>query len=138
MDAYLSKPIHPAELRRAVAACAPAPAAVVDRAEALANMAGDPQLLRELIGVFLAECPGWLGAARAALAAGNAAELRRSAHTIRGAVTVFGARPAVAAAQRLEEAGRSGELAHAGDAVADLERALELVKPALADLAAAP
>src|SRR5262249_20420827 len=132
MDGYLGKPIQAHELREAVAAlapsggttgaAAPAPADGVDRARVLARIGNDPELLRDVIDVFLRESPGLLSAVRTAIAAADAAALHRAAHTVKGAILVFGADTAVAAAQRLEAMGRQADLAHAAEAYADLER----------------
>ena len=41
---------------------------IFDRPAALAELDGDEQLLGELAGLFLGECPQWLAEVRAALA----------------------------------------------------------------------
>jgi two-component system, sensor histidine kinase and response regulator len=46
----------------------------------------------------------------AALDAGDAPRLRRAAHTLKGAASVFAAAPCVAAAKRLEATARAGAL----------------------------
>jgi HPt (histidine-containing phosphotransfer) domain-containing protein len=92
---------------------------------------GDEELLRELTGVFLADCPKWLNELRQAAASGNAVDLRRAAHTIKGAVGYFGADEAGAAADRLQELGRAGDAAAAVAVVPDLEQALERLTAAL-------
>jgi CheY-like chemotaxis protein/HPt (histidine-containing phosphotransfer) domain-containing protein len=151
MDGYLGKPIQAHELRQAVAAlvpaggatgaAAPAPAAAadgVDRARVLAHIGDDRELLRDVIDIFLRESPRLLTAVRTAIAAADAAALHRAAHAVKGAILVFGADTAVAAAQRLETMGRQADLAHAAEAYAELEREVERLKPALAALAQGP
>jgi HPt (histidine-containing phosphotransfer) domain-containing protein len=152
MDGYLSKPIQAEDLRHAVAALVPsggavaapaapppaAPADGVDRARVLARIGNDPELLRDLVGVFLRESPGLLTAIRTAIAAADAQALHRAAHAVKGAVLVFGADAAVAAAQRLEAMGRQHDLAQAAEVYAELERGVERLKPALAALAQGP
>ena len=61
------------------------------------------------------------------------AQLRRAAHTIKGSVDCFGARPTVAAAQRLENMGRDAQFEGAEEAWIALEREVERLIPALAD-----
>jgi HPt (histidine-containing phosphotransfer) domain-containing protein len=95
---------------------------------------GDAQLLGELASMFLAESPRWLADVRDAVAAGDAGKLKRSAHTIKGAVSTFGARQAFEAAGRLEVMGREGNLGEAGPACRDLEDALARLHPALVAL----
>jgi CheY-like chemotaxis protein len=150
MDDYLAKPIQPAELRRVVAGFQPAGAAgeaapeagppveLLDRAAALARANHDPQLLRDLIGVFLDECPALLTAIREAIDRADAAALRRTAHALKGSVGIFGARGAYEAAQRLEGLGREGNLGDAADAYAELERTMDVVRPTLAAWRARP
>jgi HPt (histidine-containing phosphotransfer) domain-containing protein len=108
---------------------------VLDRAEALRRAGGDEGLLGQLARLFLGEAPAWLAEARAALEAGDAARVQRAAHTIKGAVGVFGAAEAFTAAFSLESRGRAGELVDARTALTALERALERLGPALRGLA---
>ncbi len=78
------------------------PPNVFDRKAALTRVGGDEELLRELTAVFLADAAGWRNEAHAAAARGDAEALRRAAHTIKGAVSYFGADEAFAAAARVE------------------------------------
>jgi PAS domain S-box-containing protein len=103
-----------------------------DRAAALERCGDDAQLLRELIGMFLDEIPGWMTALSDGLAAGDAEKVKRTAHTIKGAVGTFGATPAVEAAFRLESIGKQGDLAAAGEAWEEMKKAIERLKTALA------
>jgi CheY-like chemotaxis protein len=117
----------------------PAPRApILDRATALARVGGDEQLLAGLVGVFRAELPGWLTELRQAVAAEDGARLRRAAHTLKGAVSTFGAAEAVAAALRLEQRGRDADLAGVAADLTSLEQALSRLGVALHDLAAGP
>jgi PAS domain S-box-containing protein len=151
MDAYLSKPVSVRDLYLALADLAdrtpsrPAPvsaeetsrtmsepaSSVFNRQVALTRVGGDDELLRELIEVFLGDCPKWLSDLRRAAAAGNAVDLRRAAHTIKGAVGYFGADEAAAAADRLQELGRAGDVVAAVAVVAELEQALDRLTAAL-------
>jgi CheY-like chemotaxis protein len=108
----------------------------IDRAEALACVGGDTALLAQLTELFLTESPVWLAQARSALERGDAAGLRRAAHTLKGAAGHFGAAAAVAAAEELERHGRCGDLAAAAAVLTELERAVERLGPALRGLAA--
>jgi HPt (histidine-containing phosphotransfer) domain-containing protein len=91
-------------------------------------------LLREIVRLFLAECPNWLAQCRDAVARHDAAGLRQAAHTLKGTLAGLGARAALAEAQRLEAMGRAGDLADAAQVYAALEGALERLRPALADI----
>src|SRR5262249_56867059 len=103
----------------------------VDGAGALRQVGGDDDLLRELVGVFLDECPRWLTELRTAVTGKETAGVRRVAHTIKGSMGQFGAQAAFTAAQRLEMMGREGKLAGAEEACAELEKELERVQPVL-------
>jgi PAS domain S-box-containing protein len=145
MDGYLSKPIQPRELLQALDGLAggqaptASPAAeageeVFDRAQALATTGGDAELLREIVRLFLAECPNWLAQCRDAIARRDAAGLRQAAHTLKGTLAGLGAQAALAEAQRLEAMGCAGDLTGADRSYAALEAALERLRPALAAL----
>ncbi|MEJ7731071.1 MAG: response regulator [Polyangiaceae bacterium] len=108
---------------------------LVDEAAALARVGGDPELLRELVGVFLAEVPGWLAELGKAMAAGDATSVRRVAHTIKGAVDNCGASSARASANRLEQLARDKQMAGAPAALDELAAELRRLDPALQALA---
>ena len=141
MDDYLTKPIEPealtAALNRLVADHLPATppvatnegarvptatADVFDRAAALTFVGGDHDLLDELLAIFTKDAPAQMEAIREAIAAGDAAELMRVAHTLKGALKVLGATAAAARAQRLEALGRAGDVREAGEMGAALGR----------------
>lgn len=66
-----------------------------------------------------------------AIDTGNAAEVRRGAHTIKGSVAVFGAGPAREVSLVLENIGRDARLEEADPAYNDLERELDRLIPAI-------
>ena len=103
----------------------PPPSPDFRREVALARVGGDAGLLRELTADYLREAPAWLDALRRAVARGDAAEVRIVAHTIKGAVGYFGADEAGALADRLQELGRSGDVAGATAVFPQLEQALD-------------
>jgi PAS domain S-box-containing protein len=138
MDAYVSKPIQPRELWQAIEALVPADGAgketaspAVDIREALERVGGDTELLRELTDLFLADCPRLWHNLAEALAKGDARQLARAAHTLKGSVSTFGARAAHAVAEQLERQGREGDLTHAAETAARLDGELQRLKSAL-------
>jgi PAS domain S-box-containing protein len=148
MDGYVAKPVRKAELLEAIAAVVPtragpgaacngesAPSEVFDWSSAVDKAGGDRQLVRELAAVFREECPKWLAAIRTALAAGDAARLQLAAHTLKGACLTLAARAAATAALRLEEMGRDGALADAGEAEATVVQEIEHLLSALVAVA---
>ena len=107
------------------------PAPVYSREVALARVGGDEELLNELIEVYLGDSPKWLAELRKAAAERSPIELRRAAHTIKGAVGYFGSDEAGEAADRLQELGRAGDIDAALAVVPRLEQALERLAAAL-------
>jgi signal transduction histidine kinase/DNA-binding response OmpR family regulator/HPt (histidine-containing phosphotransfer) domain-containing protein len=144
MDGYLSKPIDAAELfgileglgsedvERVVTA-PPASDQCWDHATALGRVGGDEDLLRETIALLLAELPTLLGGVQAAMGKKDATALERAAHKLKGSVAIFEARGAVAAARRLEELGRTGDLDQAAGVFGSLEEELHHLTIALAN-----
>ncbi|HEV2489535.1 MAG TPA: Hpt domain-containing protein [Candidatus Acidoferrales bacterium] len=110
-------------------------ALLVDKKALLENLANDPALLKEVIGIFLTDSPAQLAAIRAAVAGDNPSEVMKTAHSLKGSVGVFGAVSAVAAAQKLESMGRDRKNEKFGDAFAALEREIALVTSALQEIA---
>lgn len=88
---------------------------------ALADLDGSEEILRDLAGVFLSEADAMTGAVRNAVARRDAAELRRSAHSLKGAARIFHATPAATAAYELEILGRDNDFRDANRALAKLE-----------------
>jgi CheY-like chemotaxis protein/HPt (histidine-containing phosphotransfer) domain-containing protein len=97
----------------------------VDWKAALEYVGDDERLLRDLIGLFLEEYERWLREAREAIAAGNAAELKRPAHNLKGSLGHFGAQTAFETARALESLARNGILNDAPAVCSELERQLQ-------------
>jgi len=85
--------------------------ATLDRLRAL-NEPGEPDIVNELLTLFLDDAPARLAAVAAAQEAGDAQGLQRGAHGLKGAAANVGALRLQALCHRLEEVGRLGE---AGD-----------------------
>jgi HPt (histidine-containing phosphotransfer) domain-containing protein len=102
---------------------------------ALKRVAGDRELLRELVTVFLDECPRWLEELRAAVAGQDATRVQRLAHTTKGALGQLGAEVAFAVAERLERMGREARLTGAEEAHAALEKEFLRLQPVLRQFA---
>jgi HPt (histidine-containing phosphotransfer) domain-containing protein len=103
-----------------------------DRTAALEHCGGDEQLLGELVSMFLVEISGWMSSLSEGLATGDAEKVKRTAHTIKGAVSTLAARPAQATALRLEEIGKQGDLSKSGPAWEEMQAAIERLRKALA------
>ena len=151
MDGHVIKPLQPevlyAALESAASVAAPplhapaqASAAVVeplpyDPAVLDKHFGDDQAFLGELVGVFLQSYPEWQAEIRAAVEAGDPSRLRAAAHTLKGAVSYFGARGVYDVADRLEQMAREGQLREAPAACSLLDNALRRLQAALQQLA---
>lgn len=106
----------------------------LDLASALARVGGDEELLREIAGIFLEQCPEALREVNRAIETADGEALEHAAHSLKGSVGNFGAKDAYDAALRLELAGRHREFGRTGEALSDLERALDTLNPQLTKL----
>jgi CheY-like chemotaxis protein len=146
MDGYVTKPLRPQELFEvledlpvasvvgAASAESTAGPAVFDRDAALDRMDGDVDLLKELVGLFLDECPQRMAEIREALTRRDATKLRHAAHTLKGSVGNFGAREAFEGARQLETIAQEQDWEHAEEAWAKLEAAIDRLKPDMAEV----
>lgn len=100
----------------------------------LESLDNDTQLLKEVIGVFLVNCPGRLKELKAAVTARNPDRIMSASHSLRGSVSTFGAEAAVEAARKLESMGQQGKVEGVDDAYAMLEHQLVLVRSALEEI----
>jgi two-component system, sensor histidine kinase and response regulator len=115
-DGYVPKPISPPmlfhEIDLVLARLASSPGqrpSASDRG-ALARVEADPAMLREIIAIFINDCPKQVAALRTGLDAGDWDAVYRAAHTLKGAVGNFQAQDIVAHLQRLEARAREGNL----------------------------
>ena len=145
MDGYVAKPLRPKELFEVIARLtAPAaftpetPAApeeeqdILDRKTLWERVAGDADLLREIIELFLADCPERLLELHEALTHQDFPALARAAHRLKGALGNISANHALAAVRRVETAARAGDVQAATEALARLENELARLTPLLA------
>ncbi len=126
-DGYVSKPIVPAELFREIDATLArrSSAGAVDvwsESGLLARVGGSEQLLHEIIGLFLEDCPQLVEDIRRGLARGDAPAVSRAAHTLKGSAGNFDAKEVTALAQRLEARAREGDLETSRSTFAMLEK----------------
>ena len=92
---------------------------------------GDRQLMLELVEIFREECPKMRGEMAEALAAGDAARVRRGAHTLKGSLSHLAAAEGIELALQVETHAKQGDLAAAAAAWPRLEAALDQLKPEL-------
>ena len=161
MDDYVPKPIKPEELGAALERWVLAPAepqretsvarsgdgaaageGPLDRS-VLAGLRelqeeGEPDILEELMGIFLAEATTQLAALREGARAGDASSVEGVAHALKGSSGNMGAVGMAALCQEIEEAGRSGNLADAPGLVSRLGEEFGRVRAAFEEELAKP
>ena len=169
MDDYVSKPIAPAEMYRAIerfpALCLLADVGslnasvrietqshgdaepresttsvddgpnetlpVIDWNVANQRLPGGPAMLSEFVALVKSETPVLLANIRRALETRDAKLLRRSAHTLKGSVSYFGAEPLMQVAVILENLGRAESFDGTSELLAAVELELTRVLAAL-------
>jgi signal transduction histidine kinase/DNA-binding response OmpR family regulator len=118
MDDFVQKPVGLADLRAALARCAPiAPQdeepildpAGLDSLRQLGELTGKP-LLREVLDLYRAETPKRLEKMREALLRSNAQDLTFTAHSLKGSSAQIGAVRVAALSAEIEQRAKRGDL----------------------------
>ncbi|MGH9532152.1 MAG: response regulator [Terriglobales bacterium] len=134
MDGYVSKPVRKNDLFEAIEAAVSSDqkpagstepareAAALDFEEVLEQLAGDKELLRELVELFLKNSPKTLAALHGGVETGNPKAVQAAAHSLKGTLGHLAAKDAVATAEELESRGREGNLEGAEALLTRLER----------------
>jgi signal transduction histidine kinase len=149
MDDYITKPVRLPELQAALGRARPpkrqgptrsggqsaevavAGAELKGRMEELAEIMGEDGL-GEIIDAFEQTAPRYHEELRAAVLAGSSAEVRHSAHALKGCLANLGAERLAAECQVLEQAACQGDLSAAAPRLERISGELELVRKALA------
>jgi CheY-like chemotaxis protein len=144
MDDYVPKPIRHQDLFETIQTLvldvpkiptqAPpekAPVEILDEALLMSRVDSDAQLLRDLVNLFVEECPRLVDEIRAALGRKDAKGVERGAHSLKGCTSNLAAQRASDAALKLATLARAGDLLHAESLLHELECELERLKPAL-------
>jgi PAS domain S-box-containing protein len=144
MDGYVSKPIRHQDLFETIQALvlhvptipthAPVekpPVEILDEALLVSRVDNDPQLLRDLVDLFLEDGPRLVNEIRVALDRKDAKAAERGAHSLKGCTSNLAAQMASEAAFKLERLARAGDLGDAESVLQELEGQLERLKPAL-------
>jgi HPt (histidine-containing phosphotransfer) domain-containing protein len=98
-----------------------------DHQAVLEQADGDEGFVAEVIGLFLDDAPGRMAEIREAVQQSDARRLAAAAHALKGSAGCLSAGPAMAAAFRLENIGKSEELTDATVALMNLEREVHLL-----------
>ena len=144
MDGYVPKPIRHQDLLETIQTLvldvpkipshAPPdkpPVEVLDEALLVSHVDSDPQLLRDIVDLFLGECPRLMDEIRVALDRKDAKAVQRGAHSLRGSTGNLAAQMASEAALKLERLAQAGDLVNAEGLLQELEFQLERLKPGL-------
>ena len=107
---------------------------VFDKEKALAATDGDRELLAELIDLFKEQSPDLLDAIGRAIESGQAGQLQKAAHSIKGSTGSLGAMSAHEAASALETMGMNGQLEQAEEVFMKLKRRIREFKEKTAGL----
>jgi HPt (histidine-containing phosphotransfer) domain-containing protein len=91
----------------------------------IARLGGDEELARQLVTLFLDECPRMMEQVRESVQGGTPDLVRRAAHAFKGSVSNFIPDGPTMTAYALETIGREGRVAEAPATLARLERQLE-------------
>ena len=97
----------------------------------LQRISDDQDLFRELVGMFQEDALRLLRQVHAAVAAGDAEAVERTAHLLKGTAGNFNATEVVRAAQQLEDMGRQRTLGESAAAYQRLEQSLTAFSAAL-------
>jgi len=140
-DDYLAKPIVPVTLHERIAVLVPAAkppttaSTVFDQARAsalLARVGGDPLLFRDVIELFVDDCPNQIDAIRQAIHDQQPDRIYRAAHKLKGSAGNFDAHEVMALLQRLEARARDGDLSMCASVFVEIEAEAERLMSALA------
>jgi len=97
----------------------------IDSQTALNRFGGDQELYQEMVEGFLGCAPEQLHKLTEAVKRGEAKEVERGAHSLKGAAGNLGADHITDLSFKLELMARSGDLAEAGDIIAHLKTGLK-------------
>ncbi len=149
MDDYVAKPIRARQLfetiedvlgRSRIASDAPRgeqppqeTTGLVDWIEALKSVAGDNDLLIEVIEAFIEEAHRLMNEMQRAVSSMDATSLRIASHTLKGGLKYFGAWQTYELAYALEEFGRNNEMEGAAGVLTRLQDHMRRLVPELRD-----
>jgi two-component system, sensor histidine kinase and response regulator len=141
MDDYVAKPIDAQGLFETIenllgtpnveATPSNHPGQALDKSQILDRVGGDKDLLKEVVALFLDDCPKLIEQMREAIQESDPGGLQKAAHTLKGSVSNFGASLAVQAALDLETMGKTGDICGAAGALEVLEKGIDRIREEL-------
>jgi len=116
------------------------PAPVLDPAvlETLRQLTppGEPDVLNEVLALFLKDVPARIERLRAAWQGGDAVAVQRAAHSLKGSAGNIGATGLLAVCKALDEHGRAGDLSNLRPLIETLDSEYQKVAAEIARLTA--
>jgi two-component system, sensor histidine kinase and response regulator len=100
------------------------------------NQAGQPDIVHEVLTVFLADAPVRVAAIDEAIRSGEGQSLQRAAHALKGAAGSIGATSLQASCRELEEIGKAGTLDGAPDLGRRIHEEFARVRTEIAEILA--
>ena len=98
---------------------------------------GEPDVLAEVLQLFLEDVPRRIAKLRAGCAAGDAVEVYTTAHSLKGSAGNIGAQTLFAVCRQLDDKARAGDLTDAGQLIDTLDREFARVEVAIRGILAA-
>jgi HPt (histidine-containing phosphotransfer) domain-containing protein len=98
---------------------------IFDRSVAFHHTGEDPDILEEILRMFLEQGPERMALVEAALAGGNAEELERQSHGLKGAAATLGMEALRVASYAVERLAGGGCVGEAASAVAAMRVAMD-------------
>jgi PAS domain S-box-containing protein len=143
MDAYISKPINPEELFSTIAEqthaviATESPGVATDAQDATAihdddavdfeaarsNVPGGGKVLRDLVRIFLEECPKLINDLEQGLAGSESESVQRAAHTLKSSARIIVAQELASITSHIEELAANQELSDVADCLPRLQAA---------------
>lgn len=93
----------------------------------ISRLGGDEELARQLVTLFIEECPRMMAQVRESVTQGDPDLVRRAAHAFKGSVSNFTAEGPTVTAFALESIGRDARLDEAQSTLITLEREVEVL-----------
>ncbi len=107
---------------------------ILDLSDLRDRVGDDPELIREILGLFFEDYPAQLAATEHAFASADASALFKTAHTLKGALANLSAPSARDAARALELAAKASDFVAAREAYARFRQEVERLREACAEL----
>ena len=143
MDDYVTKPIDPGNLAKAIARWIPDAAAtgqdqigdrpseealVFDRTALLNRLNGDEEVCRQIISMFLQDMPGQIDSLEDAVKKSDIARIKLQARSIKGAAGNFCAVALQKVALELERAGKNSDMTRVNKVFDAVKKEFERLK----------